>query len=314
MKTKNRISIIVPCYNEEAVLNDTAVALLGILQQMIKQNRVSHESQICFVDDGSTDKTWPIIEKLTAGDNHFKGINLSRNFGHQGALLAGLFTLKSDAFITIDADLQDDEKAIIEMVDRFNEGYEIVYGVRDSRKLDSFFKRVTASIFYKILRVLGAKIIYNHADFRLMSNRAVETLRLFPERNLFLRAIVPMLGFPSTEVLYNRKKREKGETKYPFKKMISFAWEGITSFSVVPLRIVTILGICTFLLSLPLICYSVYSWISGTTVAGWASLITVICMFSGVQLISVGIIGEYVGKVYKETKMRPNFIIQEKLL
>lgn len=314
MDDKKKISIIVPCYNEEAVLNDTAPALLDVLQKMIEKNKISHQSQICFVNDGSTDKTWSIIKNLTSKNNCFKGINLSRNFGHQGALLAGLFTLDSDAFITIDADLQDDEKAIFKMVDEFNDGYEIVYGVRNSRKSDSYFKRVTAISFYKIIKMLGVKIIYNHADFRLMSSRAVEALKLFPEKNLFLRATVPLLGYPSNQVSYDRKKREKGVSKYPFRKMLSFAWEGVTSFSIVPLRLVTMLGIFTFILSIPLIGYSIYFWLSGATVAGWTSLITVICMFSGVQLISLGMIGEYIGKIYKETKMRPSFIIQEKLL
>ena len=308
------LSIIVPCYNEEAVLSDTAKSLLKVLTQMIVENKISDESRICFVNDGSQDKTWSIIERLTIKDNHFKGINLSRNFGHQGALLAGLFTIQADAFVTIDADLQDDENAIIKMVDRFNEGIEIVYGVRDSRKSDTFFKRMTAVCFYKLIKILGAKIIYNHADFRLMSSRVVENLKLFPEKNLFLRALIPLLGFPSTQVLFDRKPREKGESKYPFRKMLSFAWDGITSFSIVPLRFVTILGLFTFLLSIPLIGYSMYRWFFGETVIGWTSLVTVVAMFSGVQLISVGIIGEYVGKIYKETKARPNFIIQEKIL
>lgn len=313
MNNRSKLVIIVPCFNEEAVLSDTAVALLKVLQQLVTQGKISEQSQICFINDGSCDKTWSIIEKLSTESCHFKGINLSRNFGHQCALLAGLFTLSADAFITIDADLQDDEKVIIQMVDNFNKGYDIVYGVRDGRKSDHLLKRMTAVGFYKLLRILGAKIIYNHADFRLMSSRAVEALKLFPERNLFLRALVPLLGLPSTRVLYDRKPREKGESKYPFRKMLSFAWDGITSFSIVPLRFVTMLGICTFFLSIPLIVYSTYRWFFGETVIGWTSLITVVCLFSGVQLISVGIIGEYIGKIYKETKMRPNFIIQEKI-
>lgn len=309
-----KISIIVPCYNEEEVLNDTAQALLGVLKEMIEKNNVSDASEICFVNDGSKDKTWEIIEKLNSENAHFKGINLSRNFGHQGALLAGLYSLQAEAFITIDADLQDDERVIIKMVDDFKNGNDIVYGVRDGREADSFFKRITAKGFYRLLDFLGVKIVFNHADFRLMSQRAVETLKNFPEKNLFMRAMVPLLGFNSSQVLYDRKPRTKGESKYPFKKMLSFAWDGITSFSVSPLRFVTTMGITTFFLSLLLICYSVYRWFLGDNVLGWTSIITIVAAFSGVQLISLGIIGEYIGKIYKETKTRPSFIVQKKLL
>lgn len=309
-----KISIVVPCYNEEDVLNDTAQVLLDLLKEMIGGGKISDRSEVCFVNDGSEDGTWEIIEKLNSGDTHFKGINLSRNFGHQGALLAGLYSLQADAFITIDADLQDDEKVIIKMIEDFKNGSDIVYGVRDGREADSLFKRMTARGFYKLLDFLGAKIVFNHADFRLLSQRSVDALKNFPEKNLFLRAMVPLLGFKSSQVLYDRKPRTKGESKYPFKKMLAFAWDGITSFSVVPLRLVTIMGLATFFLSFLLICYSVYRWFLGDTVIGWTSLVTVVALFSGVQLISLGIIGEYVGKIYKETKMRPSFIIQKKIL
>jgi len=309
-----KISIIVPCYNEEEVLNDTAQALLSLMKEMIEKGRISGRSEICFVNDGSKDKTWEIIEKLNSENIHFKGINLSRNFGHQGALLAGLYSLQAEAYVTIDADLQDDERVIKEMVEDFKNGNDIVYGVRDGREADSFFKRITAKSFYRLLDFLGVKIVFNHADFRLLSQRAVETLKNFPEKNLFLRATVPLLGFNSSWVLYDRKPRMKGESKYPFKKMLAFAWDGITSFSVIPLRLVTIMGIITFFLSFLLICYSVYRWFLGDNMLGWTSLVTVVALFSGVQLISLGVIGEYVGKIYKETKMRPSFIIQKKLL
>jgi len=309
-----KISIIVPCYNEEEVLGDTAQALLGILKEMIERSTISDKSEICFVNDGSKDKTWEIIEKLNSESACFKGINLSRNFGHQGALLAGLFSLQAEAFVTIDADLQDDERVIMKMVDDFKGGADVVYGVRNSRKADSLFKRMTAKGFYRLLGFLGAKIVFNHADFRLLSRRAVETLKNFPEKNLFLRAMVPLLGFNSSQVLYDRKPRTKGESKYPFRKMLTFAWDGITSFSVSPLRFVTVMGIITFFLSLLLICFSFYRWFLGDNILGWTSLVTVVAAFSGVQLISLGIIGEYVGKIYKETKIRPSFIIQKKLL
>lgn len=314
MKIGKKLCIIVPCYNEEAVLKDTASSLLKVLDNLKNGGKVSAESGICFVDDGSIDKTWSIIEELHQRDNCLKGIHLSRNFGHQGALLAGLYSVDADVFVTIDADLQDDELAIIEMIDRYNEGCDIVYGVRGRRDADSFFKRATAMGFYRVMQLLGVRSVYNHADFRLMSCRAVDALKSFPEKNLFLRAMVPLLGFPSAQVLYDRKPREKGESKYPLRKMLAFAWDGITSFSVVPLRIVTVLGLITCILSVPLIGYSIFRWIADETVLGWTSLITVVTLFSGVQLISIGIIGEYVGKIYQETKQRPSFIVEKVII
>ncbi len=313
--TNQKIVIVVPCYNEQEILKDSANVLLKILKKMIIRGLVSQESSICFVNDGSKDETWSIIQELCEKDDHlFEGIKLSRNFGHQAALLTGLYTIKADAYITIDADLQDDENCIIEMVKHFNDGVDIVYGVRKKRDSDSFFKRMTVISFYKFVELLGIGIIYNHADFRLMSRRSVETLKQFPERNLFLRAIVPALGFESASVLYDRKERKKGESKYPLHKMIAFAWEGITSFSVIPLRIVTLIGVLTFCFSILLIVYSIFRWFSGGTILGWTSLITIISIFSGVQLIALGIVGEYIGKIYNETKRRPQFIIQKKLI
>ncbi|MCX6717238.1 MAG: glycosyltransferase family 2 protein [Candidatus Taylorbacteria bacterium] len=295
MTKQPKISIIVPCYNEEEVLEDSAKSLLNVLNDMIEKNKVSEKSEICLVNDGSQDETWTIIKNLKTKK-------------------AGLFTLQSEAFVTIDADLQDDEKVISKMVDDFNGGVDIVYGVRKSRRADSFFKRISAEGFYKLLNFLGVKAVFNHADFRLLSQRAVETLKTFPEKNLFLRAMVPLLGFTSSRVLYDRKPRTKGESKYPFGKMLAFAWDGVTSFSVSPLRLVTIMGLITCFLSFLLICYSIFRWFFGETVLGWTSLVTVVAMFSGVQLISLGIIGEYVGKIYKETKNRPSFIIKDKAL
>ena len=309
---QKKLTIVVPCFNEEAVLNDSAAALSKVLKRMIDQKKVAADSRICFVDDGSYDNTWSMITKLSSQSALIEGIRLTRNFGHQGALLAGLFSVFSDAYVTIDADLQDDESVIPEMVDKYRAGNDIVYGVRGSRKSDTFFKRTTATMYYRFLRILGVKSIYNHADFRLMSERAVSLLRRFPEKNLFLRATVPLIGLDSTIIHFDRKKREKGESKYPLGKMISFAWDGITSFSVVPLRVVTALGFSIVILSVPLVGYSIYRWLSNGTVAGWTSLITIICLFSGVQLLSLGIIGEYIGKIYKETKNRPSYLIGER--
>ena len=304
-------TIIVPCYNEEDVLVETIDQLAAKLSELIKQNMVSEKSKVLFVDDGSEDRTWHLIYKASLDNEMIKGLKLSRNAGHQNALLAGLFSAKeaSDCMVTIDADLQDDIHAINEMVRKFNEGYEVVYGVRSSRESDTFFKRFTAEGFYKLMDKLGAKLVFNHADFRLMSKRAVEELEQFAESNMFLRGIVPLIGFNSTSVYYERKERHAGETKYPLKKMLGFAFDGITSFSVTPIRFVMIVGCLSFFVSLVFGLYFLTLKLFGNTELGWTSLITSIWLIGGLQLIALGLVGEYIGKIYKETKRRPKFIV-----
>jgi polyisoprenyl-phosphate glycosyltransferase len=304
-------TIIVPCYNEEDVLVETIDQLAAKLSELIKQNMVSEKSKVLFVDDGSEDRTWHLIYKASLDNEMIKGLKLSRNAGHQNALLAGLFSAKeaSDCMVTIDADLQDDIHAINEMVRKFNEGYEVVYGVRSSRESDSFFKRFTAEGFYKLMDKLGVKLVFNHADFRLMSKRAVEELEHFAESNMFLRGIVPLIGFNSTNVYYERKERHAGETKYPLKKMLGFAFDGITSFSVTPIRFVMIVGCLSFFVSLVFGLYFLTLKLFGNTELGWTSLITSIWLIGGLQLIALGLVGEYIGKIYKETKRRPKYII-----
>ena len=273
---------------------------------------ISDKSKIAFVDDGSKDKTWSIIERLHNEDSLFSGIKLSRNKGHQNALLAGLMTVKNDADITIsmDADLQDDINAIDEMLEKYKQGCEIVYGVRKARKKDTFFKKTSAEVFYKVMRLMGADIVFNHADYRLMSKRALEGLEGFKEVNLFLRGMVPLVGYKSDKVYYEREERFAGESKYPLKKMLSFAFEGITSLSTEPIKMITKLGIFIFLVSIIMLIYSVVRYFNGNTVSGWASLIVSIWAIGGLILFSIGIIGEYIGKVYLETKKRPRFIIE----
>jgi len=304
-------TIIVPCYNEEDVLVETIDQLAAKLSELIKQNMVSEKSKVLFVDDGSEDRTWHLIYKASLDNEMIKGLKLSRNAGHQNALLAGLFSAKeaSDCMVTIDADLQDDIHAINEMVRKFNEGYEVVYGVRSSRESDTFFKRFTAEGFYKLMDKLGVKLVFNHADFRLMSKRAVEELEHFAESNMFLRGIVPLIGFNSTSVYYERKERHAGETKYPLKKMLGFAFDGITSFSVTPIRFVMIVGCLSFFVSLVFGLYFLTLKFFGNTELGWTSLITSIWLIGGLQLIALGLVGEYIGKIYKETKRRPKFIV-----
>ncbi len=304
-------TIIVPCYNEEDVLEETINQLAAKLSELIKQNMVSEKSKVLFVDDGSEDRTWHLIYKASLDNEMIKGLKLSRNAGHQNALLAGLFSAKeaSDCMVTIDADLQDDIHAINEMVRKFNEGYEVIYGVRSSRESDTFFKRFTAEGFYKLMDKLGVKLVFNHADFRLMSKRAVEELEHFAESNMFLRGIVPLIGFNSTSVYYERKERHAGETKYPLKKMLGFAFDGITSFSVTPIRFVMIVGCLSFFVSLVFGLYFLTLKLFGNTELGWTSLITSIWLIGGLQLIALGLVGEYIGKIYKETKRRPKYII-----
>ena len=308
-----KLYIVVPCYNEEEMLPISSVAFKEKMNRMIEGGLISPESRVVFVDDGSKDKTWEIIEGLCAEDKLFRGIKLSRNRGHQNALIAGLMTVKDecDATISIDADLQDDIEVFDEMVAKFKEGCDIVYGVRSSRESDTFFKRTTAQGFYKFMSAMGADTVYNHADFRLMSRRAIEGLEQFSEVNLFLRGIVPMVGYPSAVVTYSRAKRAAGESKYPLKKMLAFAAEGITSLSVKPLRIITGLGLFIFVASLAFFVYTLVRYFMGETVTGWASLAISIWALGGIQLLSIGILGEYIGKVYMETKSRPRFIVEK---
>lgn len=307
--------IVVPCYNEEEVLKDSADKLKSVVMDMMTRQVISDKSRIIFVNDGSLDLTWKIISELHSENSIFGGINLTRNRGHQNALLAGLETVKNDADIVIsmDADLQDDIEVLEEMVNKNLEGYDIVYGVRNNRKKDSFFKRHSAQAFYKMTKKMGGDVVYNHADFRLMSKRAIEGLMQFGEVNLFLRGLVPMVGYPSTTVEYERKERLAGESKYPFRKMLSFATEGITSLSVTPMKMITRLGFSVFFVSILMLVYILVSYFTGHVVAGWASILVSVWVIGGLLLFSVGIIGEYIGKVYLETKNRPRYIVEEYL-
>ena len=315
MRSDNTLYVVVPCYKEEEVLPETSKRLKAKLTALIAQGKISPRSRILFVNDGSKDRTWPIIEELHTSDRIFSGVNLSRNRGHQNALLAGLMTAVqyADMMVSMDADLQDDIDAMDRMIDAYHEGYDVVYGVRSSRKTDSFFKRFTAESFYKLMKAMGVDIVFNHADYRLMSRRAVEGLADFKEVNLFLRGIVPQIGYSWTTVEYERAKRFAGESKYPLKKMLSFAFDGITSFSVKPLRLILTLGAVIFALSLVMLLWTLVRWIAGATVSGWASLMCSIWMIGGIQLLALGVIGEYMGKVYSETKARPRFIIERVL-
>ena len=310
-----KLYLVIPCYNEEEVLPETSKRLKEKYTALMSAGKIDADSKIVFVNDGSKDRTWEMICDLHKADPVFRGICLSRNKGHQNALMAGLMTVKSecDAAISMDADLQDDIDAIDEMVDRYLEGYEVVYGVRSSRKKDTFFKRTTAQGFYKVMRAMGVETVYNHADYRLMSRRALEALSEFEEVNLFLRGIVPLVGFKSTQVTYERGERFAGESKYPLKKMLAFATEGITSMSVRPIRLITTLGFLVFLFSLGVLVYSVIRKFTGYTVPGWAFLAVSIWALGGVQLLAIGVIGEYIGKIYLETKHRPKFIVAEYL-
>ena len=307
--------IVVPCYNEEEVLPETSRRLRDKLKGMMAAGTISERSRILFVNDGSKDKTWELISSLHQSDPIFSGVDLSRNRGHQNALLAGLMTAKDrcDMAISMDADLQDDVEAVDKMVAEYYAGAEVVYGVRSSRKKDSFFKRFTAEGFYRVMSFLGAETVFNHADYRLLSRRALEGLSEFKEVNLFLRGIVPMIGYRSAAVEYERGERFAGESKYPLKKMLAFAAEGITSLSTKPIRYITLLGALVFLASILMLIYSVVRWATGETVLGWASLICSVWAIGGLILLSLGVIGEYVGKIYLETKGRPRFLIREVL-
>lgn len=309
----SKVYIVIPCYNEEEVLQETSARLLELYRGMLDEKLINSESRIVFIDDGSRDRTWEIISELSDKHNEISGIKLARNAGHQNALLAGLMTVKDecDCAISIDADLQDDINAIPEFIKKFKEGNDVVYGVRSKRDTDTFFKRNTALAFYKIMNILGVKVVYNHADYRLMSSRALNALSEFEEVNLFLRGLVPLVGFKSAEVYYERNERFAGESKYPLKKMISFAIDGITSFSITPIRFITCMGLMVSFFSIIAAIYVFVSKFTGNTSNGWASLMVSIWFIGGVQLLSVGLIGEYIGKIYKETKRRPRFIIEE---
>ena len=305
--------IVVPCYNEEAVLHETSKRLKEKMTALINDKKISDKSRVLFVDDGSKDKTWEIIEELHGSDDLFSGLKLSRNKGHQNALLAGLMTAKelADISISMDADLQDDINVVDQFVDKYHDGCDIVYGVRSSRKTDTAFKRGTAGMFYKFMRLLGVDIIDNHADYRLISKRALEALSQFKEVNLFLRGIVKQIGFKSDIVYYERSERFAGESKYPLKKMLAFAFDGITSFSVKPIRLVTVVGFLVFLISIGMIINTIVQTCLGNTEAGWSSLMCSIWFLSGLQIMALGIVGEYIGKIYTEVKARPKYIIDK---
>ncbi len=310
MKT---IYLVIPCYNEEAVLPETTKRLTALMTQLQEKGTITYDSRIVLVDDGSMDRTWAMIaEYYHAQPQFFEGIHLSRNQGHQNALLAGMMTVRDrcDAIISLDADLQDDVNAIVEMIEKFTEGYDVVYGVRSARKTDSAFKRMTAEGFYKLMNMMGAEVIYNHADYRLMSRRALDGLAQFQEVNLFLRGIVPMIGYPSTTVYYERAKRFAGESKYPLKKMLSFAMQGITSLSTKPIRMITSLGALIFVVSIAMIVYCLVRYFTGHTVAGWTSTTISVWAIGGLILFALGVIGEYIGKIYLETKQRPKYLVE----
>lgn len=315
MEHPDTLYIVVPCYNEEEVLPETARRLRAKLEALTAAGRISDQSRVLFVNDGSRDHTWAVISDLHRQCPRFSGADLSRNRGHQNALLAGLMTAKdrADMVISMDADLQDDIDAVDAMVDKYYEGCDVVYGVRSSRKSDSFFKRFTAEGFYRVMNALGAETVFNHADYRLLSRRALEGLAAFKEVNLFLRGIVPLVGYPSAAVEYERGERFAGESKYPLKKMLSFAMEGITSLSVKPIRYITALGFLIFFISILMLIYSIVRWAHGETVLGWASVICSVWAIGGLILLSLGVIGEYIGKIYLETKGRPRFLIREVL-
>lgn len=307
--------LVIPCYNEEKVLPETSKQLLEKLNYLISNEKISPESRIVFIDDGSKDKTWEMISQLHMKNKIFQGIKLTRNKGHQNALLAGLMTVINhcDITISLDADLQDDINAIDEMVDKYHEGCDVVYGVRSARKKDTVFKKITAEGFYKLINSMGAEIVYNHADYRLMSRKALEGLQSFEEVNLFLRGVVPMIGYKSDKVYYERKERFAGESKYPLKKMLAFAWEGITSLSTKPIKFISMLGGLIFIISIIMLVYSLVRHFMGETETGWTSMILSIWSLGGLQLLAIGIIGEYIGKVYLETKKRPKFIVEKYL-
>lgn len=310
---RNKLYMVIPCYNEQEVLPETSKRLKEKLSTLVKAGKIGPESRIIFVNDGSKDRTWEIIRRLHEEDPVFGGVNLSRNRGHQNALLAGLMTVKdhADMAISMDADLQDDINAIDEMVEKYLNGTDIVYGVRSSRAKDTFFKKATAEGFYKLMNTMGVNTVFNHADYRLMSKRALEGLAEFREVNLFLRGIVPMIGYSTDVVYYERGERFAGESKYPLGKMLSFAIEGITSLSTKPIRMITFLGFFIFLVSIGILIYSLVRHFMGATIVGWTTLMVSVWAIGGLILLSLGVVGEYIGKIYLETKARPRFLIEE---
>lgn len=311
-----KLAIVVPCYKEEAVLAETTKRLSGLLDELIGDSQVSSDSFILYVNDGSRDKTWPLIYQFHQTNKYVKGVNLAGNVGHQNALWAGMTVAKehADMIVSIDADLQDDVESIKEMVKKFHEGYDIVYGVRNERKTDTWFKKNTALAFYKLMELMGTKTVYNHADFRLMSKRALEYLLQFKERNLFIRGLVPLVGYKTAKVYYDRAERFAGESKYPLSKMLNFAIDGITSFSVKPIRLILGLGVLFLLVAFGVLCWTLYSYLTGHVVAGWSSLMLSIWFCSGCVLTCMGVVGEYIGKIYVESKERPRFNIETILM
>ena len=310
-----KLIIVVPCYNEEEVLQETTRQLSTVLSGMEQEGKIT-EGKLLYVDDGSRDATWHIIEQLSTENPRVMGLKLAHNVGHQQALWAGLEWAANapfDAIVSIDADLQDDVQAIVEMTERFNEGTDIVYGVRKERKTDTFFKKHTAQAFYKLMQTMGGDVVYNHADFRLMSKRALQALVAHPERNLFLRGIVRSLGYPSDFVYYDRHERFAGESKYPLSKMLNFAIDGITSFSVKPLRLITTFGLLFMFVAIVIIGYALYEHLIGHTIVGWTSLLVSLWFIGGAILTAIGIIGEYIGKIYKEVKRRPRYFIEKQI-
>lgn len=308
--------VVIPCYNEEQVLPVTSGLFFEKIHALVKAEKISPESRVLFVNDGSKDETWPIIRKLSEENECCEGICLSRNRGHQNALLAGLMTARcyADVTISIDCDGQDDINAMDEMIDHYHKGMDVVYGVRSKRDTDTWFKRTTAESFYKLMNALGAQTVYNHADYRLMSRRALDGLSQFKEVNLFLRGLVPLVGYPSSIVTYERAERMAGESHYPLKKMLSFAFDGITSLSVKPIRLITALGFFISFVSILAILWVLGTKLFGQTVSGWSSMVSAIFFMGGVQLLCLGVIGEYIGKIYNETKARPRFLISESTL
>ena len=315
MSEKKILYIVIPCYNEEAVLPETEKRLTAKLGKMIEKNLISDKSRMVFVDDGSKDKTWSMISEMYEKNPYVLGIKSSRNRGHQNTLLEGLMTVKDDCdmVVSMDADLQDDIEVLDQFVEKYYAGCDIVYGVRSARKTDTWFKRTTAQGFYKVMEAMGVNIVYNHADYRLMSKRAIQELENFKEVNLFLRGIVPMIGFKTDIVEYERNERFAGESKYPLKKMVSFALDGITSLSIKPIRFITSLGFLLFVISIVLLIYYGVGYFMGRTIQGWATLVISIWGIGGLELLAIGIIGEYIGKIYMETKERPRFIVEKYL-
>lgn len=310
-----KLLVVVPCYNEEEVLKETTAQLSEVIGRMKADGKIE-EGRILYVDDGSKDLTWTLIEHLSGVNDCVSGLKLAHNAGHQQALWAGLEWAAGseyDAAVSIDADLQDDVNAIVEMVDCFVQGADVVFGVRKERKTDTFFKKHTAQLFYKLMSNLGGEVVYNHADFRLMSKRTLQALVEFPERNLFLRGMVCLLGYPTASVYYDRKERFAGESKYPLAKMLNFALDGITSFSVKPLRLITMLGLFFIIISLGAIIYALSGFISGNVIPGWTSLLISLWFIGGAILTAIGIIGEYIGKIYKEVKRRPRYFIEKRV-